>query len=428
MNTIKFLFSLLIVLLVYSNFAQAQQDYKTVQNFKARYQRIETDIKSADSLAQLIQLESTINQFESDYSANKSLFDKSLYPDDFNTSFEKLRKELAVRKTDFTQITALSTQVTDLNLQIDDLNKNNSLLLIQIRDLTEQSKVDKNKISQLEKTIYALRSSLRKRDELVMDMIDSLMPADLRNKGTLTNQEKQNIFSESQKKNILENIRRAIQENIRFLQVTSLKPDDIKTIKEKQQAFEKTWQSFGPKLIKIYSARHKNVSDAQKIDSAFTAWDTAITMEAWDSINNDFSNLGINLNKFTSGTEFTDVLTKYIRDEIKNAEIKVDSSKKDYEAFVDSAWFGNIKPIWVPYLIDNNMLSEAQKDTIETNIAKWKEVVNPGGSYLLYIAIALFILIFVVVVVIVKRKPKKKPVFEDEESETSEPSEESKPE
>ena len=105
-----------------------------------------------------------------------------------------MRKELAVRKTDFTQITALSTQVTDLNLQIDDLNKNNSLLLIQIRDLTEQSKVDKNKISQLEKTIYALRSSLRKRDELVMDMIDSLMPADLRNKGTFDKPGKAKYF------------------------------------------------------------------------------------------------------------------------------------------------------------------------------------------------------------------------------------------
>ena len=229
MKTIKFLFSLFIILLVYSNIAQAQQqDYKIVQNFKARYQRIESDIKSADSLVQLIQMENTINQFESDYSANKTLLDKSLYPDDFNTSFEKLRKELAVRKADFTEITALSTQVTSLNLQIDDLNKRNADLLVQIHDLTEQSKVDKNKISQLQKTIYALRTSLRKRDELVMDMIDSLMPANLRNQGTLTNQEKQNIFSEAQKKNILENIRLAIQENIRFLQVTSLKPDDIK--------------------------------------------------------------------------------------------------------------------------------------------------------------------------------------------------------
>ncbi len=80
---------------------------------------------------------------------------------------------------------------------------------------------------------------MRKRDELVMDMIDSLMPADLRNKGVLTNQEKQNIYSESQKKNILENIRLAIQENIRFLQATSLKPDDIKAIKEKQQHLKK---------------------------------------------------------------------------------------------------------------------------------------------------------------------------------------------
>lgn len=426
MKTIKFLFSLLIILLVYSNFAQAQQDYKIVQNFKARYQRIETDIKSADSLAQLIQLESTINQFESDYSANKSLLDKSLYPDDFNTSFERLRKELTVRKDDFTQITALTTQVTNLNLQIDELNKRNADLLVQVHDLTEQSKVDKNKISQLQRTIYALRSSLRKRDELVINMIDSLMPADLRNKGTLTNQEKQNIFSEAQKKNILENIKLAIQENIRFLQVTSLKPDDIKLIKEKQQAFEKTWQSFGPKLIEIYSQHGKKVSDAQKIDSSFAAWNNAIIMEAWDSIHNDFSNLGINLNKFSNGNEFTDVLTNYIQDEIKNAKVKGKASAKDYEAFADSAWFGNIKPIWVPYLTDNNMLTEAQKDTIEANIAKWKDVVEPGTSYLLYIIMA--ILLIIIVVLVVKGRPKKKPVFEAEGAGTSEPPEESKPE
>ena len=426
MKTIKFLFSLLIILLVYSNFAQAQQDYKIVQNFKARYQRIETDIKTADSLAQLIQMDNTINQFESDYSANKNLLDKSLYPDDFNTSLEKLRKELAVRKSDFTQITALTTQVIELNLQIDDLNKKNADLLVQVRDLTEQSKVDKNKISQLQKTIYALRSSLRKRDELIMNMIDSLMPADLRNKGTLTNQEKQNIFSESQKKNLLQNLQLAIEENIRFLQVTLLKPDDIKLIKDKQQAFEKTWQSFGPKLIEIYSQHGKKVNDAQKIDSSFAAWNNAIVMEAWDSIHNDFSNLGINLNKFSNGDEFTEVLTNYIQDEIKNAKVKGEASAKDYATFADTAWFGNIKPTWVPYLTDSNMLTEAQKDTIEANIAKWKDVIKPGTSYLLYIIMA--ILLIIIVVLVVKGRPKKKPVFEAEGPGASEPSEESKPE
>jgi hypothetical protein len=415
MKNIKFLLSIILVLIIYSNFSQAQEDYKTVQNFKARYHQIETNIKSADSLAQLDQLDANINQFESDYKANKALLDKSLYPDDFNSSFEKLRNELAVRKGDFTQITTLTTQVTALSSQIDDLNKQNAALLVQVHDLTEQSRVDKDKISQLQKTIYALRSSMRKRDELVMDMIDSLMPADLRNKGVLTNQEKQNIYSESQKKNLLDNIRLAIQENIQFLQATSLKPDDIKVIKEKQQAFEKTWQSFGPKLIDIYSERGKSVADAQKIDSAFSAWHTAITMEAWNSINNDFSNLGINLNKFSNGNEFTDVLKNYVQDEIKNAKVKGESAERDYKVFADSAWFGNIKPTWVPYLTDNNMLTDAQKDTIEANIAKWKDVASPGGSYMLYIVIAL--LVIIIVILIVRRKPKK-PIFEAEDSDT----------
>ena len=235
MRNIKFLLSLVFVLVVFNNLSRAQGDYKTVQNFKARYQQIETSIKSADSLAQLEQLEATINQFESDFKGNKTLLDKSLYPDDFNTSLDKLRNELTVRKGDFTQITTLSTQVMALNAQIDTLNKQNAALLVQVHDLTEQSKVDKQKISQLQKTIYALRVAMRKRDALVMDMIDSLMPANLRNKGTLTNQEKQNIYSESQKKNILENIQLAIQENIRFLQVTSLKVKGHRALKHQWQ-------------------------------------------------------------------------------------------------------------------------------------------------------------------------------------------------
>jgi hypothetical protein len=424
MKNLKFLLSLIFALIIFNNLSRAQEDYKTVQNFKARYHQIETSIKDADSLSQLVQMEATIDQFESDFKGNKTLLDKSLYPDDFNSSFEKLRNELAVRKGDFSQITTLTTQVTALSSQIDDLNKQNAALLVQVHDLTEQSKIDKQKISQLQRTIYALRTSMRKRDELVMDMIDSLMPADLRNKGTLTNQEKQNIFSESQKKNILEKIQLAIQENIRFLQVTSLKPDDINAIKEKQQAFEKTWQSFGPRLIDIYSERGKSVSDAQKIDSAFTAWHNAITMEAWNSISNDFSNFGISLRKFSNGNEFTDVLKNYIQDQIKNANAKGEASANDYATFADSAWFGNIKPTWIPYLMDNNMLTEAQKDTIEANIQKWKDVVSPGMSFLIYIAIAIVIII-IVILVVAKRKPKKKPVFEDEDSKSSE---ESKPE
>ncbi len=95
---------------------------------------------------------------------------------------------------------------------------------------------------------------------------------------------------------------------------------------------------------------------------------------------------------------------------------KVSLLQRDYKTFADSAWFGNIKPTWVPYLIDNNMLTEAQKDTIEANIAKWKDVASPGGSYMLYIVIALLVII-IIVILFVRRKPKK-PIFEADDSDT----------
>jgi hypothetical protein len=256
-------------------------------------------------------------------------------------------------------------------------------------------------------------------------MIDSLMPANLRNKGTLTNQEKQNIFSESRKKNILENIQLAIRDNIRFLQATSLKPDDIGAIKQKERAFEKTWTSFGPRLIEIYSERGKSIRDAQRIDSAFAAWHNAIITETWNSINTDFSNAGINLSKFANGQQFTNVVENYIHDQIKNAKTEGKESEADYMTFADSAWFGNIKPTWVAYLMDSNMLTEAQQDTIEANISEWKDAAMPGHEWMIYLVIALVAII--VVLLFIKLSPKRKPVIEEQTSGKSRQSGLSKP-
>lgn len=400
MKTLKILISLFLVLLCYSSFSLAQeQDYKIVQDFKAEYQQIQNDIKNADSLAQLDQIELRMNKLQSTYSSHEALLDKSLYPDDFSSSFEKLRKELGVRRGDFTQITTLSTQVSELSQQIDDLNKKNLSLLAQVKDLTEESKIDKDKIKQLQRSVYALRSSMRKRDELVMEMLDSLLPADYVKNENLTNQEKQKVYSEAQKKDIVENVNKAIEENIRFLQITTLSPDDIRAIRSKEVQFENTWKSFGPKLIQIYSERKKSVKEAQKIDSAFDNWRKSINMEAWNSISEDFANYGINLTKFSNGREFTGVIKNYTQDEIKNTKAKGEKSAKDYTVFADTAWFGNIKPTWVPYLLDNNMLTVAQKDTIEAGISRWKDAAYPGSFSWLYIVIGALAVIIIMIII-----------------------------
>lgn len=95
-----------------------QQDYQIVQNFKDKAQQVENNIRDADSLSQLVQISSDIEKLKDDYSEYKNLLDKSLYPEDFNSSIGKLSKQVSLRRGDFTQITVLQTQVVKLKESI----------------------------------------------------------------------------------------------------------------------------------------------------------------------------------------------------------------------------------------------------------------------------------------------------------------------
>ncbi|HVO76088.1 MAG TPA: hypothetical protein VMT35_18835, partial [Ignavibacteriaceae bacterium] len=171
----------------------AQSDYQIVQDFKSKYQGLRQAIEDADSLEQLTEIQEQIEDFRNNSFANKTLLDKSLYPEDFNSSIENLRNALTLRKGDFTQITVLKTQVGELKVQVDDLNAKNTELINQVQLLEDQSKKDKEKISQLERSVALLKASLRQRDDLVMTMLDSLMPAAYRSKEELTAGEKQKV-------------------------------------------------------------------------------------------------------------------------------------------------------------------------------------------------------------------------------------------
>jgi len=374
------------------NSAIAQSDLEIVDNFKTEFTSIESMIKNATSLSDLKDVPSKISLLKENYAPHKVLLDNSLYPDNYQSSIDKLNKDYLMRQGDFTTIDVLQTEVSALNEQVEFLNERNNELLSQVRTLEAQRDKDAKTIKKLENLVAQLRASIRKRDELVLSMIDSLMPPTMREKDVLTAEDKNMVAKEEQDENVIENVKTTIKDNIKFMQVTSLNPDDLNAIREQQEDFANKWKKVGVKLVEVYSEDGKKAEELKEIDELFDDWYAAVAQESWDSINEDFSLNSIELRSFKNGNEFTTSVEIFIGDELKNLGVKnEDESKRIYAQFADSTWFATIQPVWMNYLIENKMLTDESKNKMESKIAEWKNALYPSNWWI-YLIIAVVVI------------------------------------
>lgn len=412
--------SLIILLIILTHSSFAQSDYEIVQNFKTKYQQIEKQIKDATTLDGLNAVVTGIDQLKQEFAAHKDLLDKSLYPDNYSKSFEKLNASYVLRQGDFTTIDVLETEVVELERQVDFLNRRNNELITQIEELKAKRKKDKKTITKLENLIADLRTSLRKRDLLVLEMMDKLMPPIMREKAKLSSEDKNLVRREERKEDVLENVKISIEDNMRFLEATSLNPDDIKDVQKQQEEFSKTWKAIGPKLVDIYADKSNKAVVLKEIDSLYTEWYTnSIDQNVWRSIRDEFKSHGIILKEFNYGEEFVEVVKQFISDEIKNLDVKSGkAAEKTFVNFTDSTWFATVKPNWVPYLIEGGLFTDKQKDEIEKDIEKWKGELYPS-KWWLYVLIWVGIVVILVptIIILIRKRRKSREEFKDIASE-----------
>lgn len=397
---------LLMMFLLTSTMLFAQSDYEMVQSFKERYQKLSDGIKLATNLEDLDNLSLEIDNLKRDFSAKRGILDESLYPENFNSAFENLGSSLDLRREDFTSITVLQTEVTTLKSEVDLLNRRNNELINQISVIESQRKKDAATIEKLEKLVADLRTTILKRDQLIFSIVDSLTPKLAGDVSTMTQQDKEQVYSQVEKNNLLAVVKKSLRDNSRFLEVTSLKASDLDAVKNEQQNFVTMWRKIGPKLVDVYATKGDKSAELKDIDNLFNVWSNRIRKEAWESINEEFSLNNINLQNFNNGDDFTNVLSQYIADEIKNYGVKSkEDSENAYTLFADSVWFKTISSEWMPYLIDNKLLATEQKDAIEKKISEWKSVVSPQSLTWLY-AVAGLAIVFIIGLVILLRKKK----------------------
>lgn len=397
--------TLLIVLTLNFSALFAQSDYEMVQSYKERYKTISEGIKSAGSLDDLSNLTTEVINLKRDFSAKKEILDQSLYPEDYTSSIDKLLSAIELRQADFAEITTLQTEVTSLKSEVDLLNQRNNELINQITRLESQRRKDAATIEKLENLVSDLQNTLRKRDELIFGIIDSLTPKLAGDVSTMTQQDKEQVYSQVEKNNILAVVKKSLRDNSRFLEVTSLNASDLDEVKQQQKTFSTMWQKVGPKLVDVYAGKGDKSGELKDIDNLFTVWSDKIRREAWESINEEFSLNNINLRGFNSGNDFTTVITGFINDEIKNYGVKSkEESERTFAVFADSVWFSKITTEWMPYLLEHKLLSTAQKDEIEKKLAEWKSIVAPKDNTWLYAVIGLAVLFIVALYFILRKK------------------------
>lgn len=402
-NKFLLLFTLLFFFISGINKTAGQSDYQTVQNFKKEVQNIEQKIKDADSLDAVEGITADIDKLANKYEGQKKLLDNGLYPDTFDKTIQRLKNSTNLRQGDFTQITELKSTVTTLREEIDTLRVRNDALTDQFAKLESQNK---NEVAELQRMIAELRASLQKRDQLLISMITEMLPSDYETGDQLSSQEKQEIVSRAEQRNILANIKKAVNDNIRFLDATRLYPADMRDVKSQYDNFSRVWNNAGSAIIDLYAERGKKKEEVAEIKDAFDRWNQKINERVWASINAEFAANNIYLSKFKSGDEFVSIVSSYISDEIMNAEARgEDKAKIEYEKF-DSTWTNKIKPSWMSFLLDNKMITDKGEDSIEVKLASWEDAVYPEKFNWLYVVIGVLV-VALVVVLFLRRSPRK---------------------
>ncbi|HOI29333.1 MAG TPA: hypothetical protein PLZ15_06170 [Melioribacteraceae bacterium] len=373
---------LTILSIIISSVSFSQSDYEKTQNFKTKYKQMEEAIKNASTLDECNTISADIAKIKEEFLPDKPLLDKSLYPDNFETSFAKLEKALEIRKGDFTQIVELTSEVGTLKTQVTELSEKNQNLIGQIRQLNLRVEKDAATIASLQKLVAQLKSNIQQRDLLVRDIVDSLLAEFVNSPSSLNEAEKQSIISKVDSRNLFYNIERTISDNIQFMRVTQLTPEDLAEMKNQYRDFNKVWKQIGPRLADVYLDKREKAVEIGNIDGMFNDWNQRINEEMWSRIAKLFREKQIPMLPFSSGDQFTNSAVSFIDDEIKNLGVKSsDETERNFYTFTDSVYFPQIEPVWIPILIENNMMTEANKDTIDARIAVWKEKVAPASAF-----------------------------------------------
>lgn len=397
---------LLALIAVVSMAAQQVSDRAIVDKFNKTVKDLYRTVDAATSAHDCADINASIEEMEKEFASHKDLLDRSLYPDDYSKTITNLKgrllirqKDLGVIETQIVRISALETQVRELSGKIDGLTSENEKLLGAVKNLQrahalnmEAGAMDRAVIDSLNTLVSRLQRNLKERDNLIFALLDSLFMQYDKDVASMNDVEKQGISVRLGRRNVLTNLKKSIDDNLRFLESTNLSPNDYAEIARQNQRFSSQWKGLGPKIAGIYLAGKQKNKETAVVDSMLSAWTSKVDQATWKSLKVLLEKGGIKLKPFSSGDEFTGSFLEFVDEEVRNAkQVPSDVRLRRFNTFNDLVWKTDLEPTWLPVLVGSGKLTANQKAEIEKKFEAWQSATRPVSAVVYFLVAALIL-------------------------------------
>ncbi len=365
-----------------SNSAIAQNsDHDIKTGFSEKYDSLEYAVTSAKSVADIDSLILEVNALDKGYSDHVEILDNALYPSSYSAEMTALyrsintaEQKLLIIENQSERLSKLGNELAQYKSELDIMNKKTDSL----RTAIARSHDSEERLSKL---VTSYRESLERRDELVMNVIDSMLVSYNGMNSAKLQELADGVESGriNPDNNPLNLISAVIEENTEYSKSNgrALSVDDHLRMYAVQRHFEEAWDQIGDRMIYVYGGNTKKQWE-NSIDSKMKEWRMSTSKNMWKSMDNylEFSN--VELSAFDNNYSFFVALDKFVKDAKEESKSQVLSSESydDYKKFQEF-WSGKIKNEWSNLVQDAEVLTVAQISTIDQQLSGWEAEARP---------------------------------------------------
>lgn len=397
-----FLFYLIITVKV-----QAQQsDYYVVEEFKSKIEQFKHHIDNAITSKRLEHLEKEIDLFKNEYDSYQNIIDYALYPSTFKEVISSLTFTLLINENRLVliehqreQLVHLSNRITAQRTEIN-----------RLYSITDSLKTDlltsNNNEKQLSEKLSYYRNSVKKRDNLIFQMIDSLFiineniafekieDGEIKSY-SIANSENPLIWIDL----LLEQIIAQTNQENRWLDV-----QDYIRMYALQLHLEEAWNKVAENLLLVYGGDQKNIYE-QSIRSSIEKWGVSSSKQMWLAIDRYLANNNINLDMFNTKESFFIALQDYIKSGsvLSEKEILTTNGFVEYKK-LNGFWDSTFKSEWIRLDDKPILLTAADIAKIDASLIQWESISRPIHPMFISVCTLMFVSLLGFILVMIRGK------------------------